>query len=47
LDTHRLGVFPRRTWLDLIGAAGLTPLRLTVEDPDEAEHAVFTARRPE
>ena len=47
LDTHRLGVFPRRTWLDLIGAAGLTPLQLTVEDPDEAEHAVFAARRPE
>jgi SAM-dependent methyltransferase len=47
LDTHRLGVFPRHTWLDLIGAAGLMPLRLTVEDPDEAEHAVFTARRPE
>ena len=47
LDTHRLGVFPRRIWLDLIAAAGLTPLSLAVEDPDEDEHAVFAARRPE
>jgi SAM-dependent methyltransferase len=47
LDHHRLGVFPRRTWLDLIGATGLTPLVLAVEDPDEEEHAVLAARRPE
>jgi len=47
LDTHRLGVFPRQTWLELIGAAGLTPLALAVEDPEDGEHAVFPARRPE
>ena len=47
LDTHRLGVFPRATWLDLIAGAGLTPLALDVEDPDADEHEVFAARRPE
>ena len=47
LDTHRIGIFPRQTWLDLIRAAGLTPLSLAVEDPHEGEHAVFAARRPE
>lgn len=47
LDHHRIGVFPRQTWLDLIGAAGLTPLLLAVDDPYEGEHEVFAARRPE
>ena len=46
LDTHRLGVFPKRTWLDLIRGAGLMPLSLAVEDPDEGEHVVFAARKP-
>ena len=47
LDTHRLGVFPRTTWLDLIASAGLTPLAPEIEDPDADEHEVFAARRPE
>jgi SAM-dependent methyltransferase len=45
LETHRIGLFPRRTWLDLMQAAGLAPLSLSVEDPYEGEHAVFAARK--
>ena len=45
-ETHRLGVFPRQFWFDLMAAAGLTPLSLAVDDPYEGEHAVFAARRP-
>jgi SAM-dependent methyltransferase len=42
-DCQTLGLFERRTWLRLIGDAGLAPATADIPDPHEGEHAVFTA----
>jgi len=46
-DHHVFGVFPDATWRRLIEAAGLELLDVDVDDPEEGEHVVFVARRPE
>ena len=45
-DRHTLGVFPRATWEQLVGDAGLELVDTTVEHPYELEQAAFVARRP-
>ena len=44
-DRHRIGLFPRSTWLAAMEAAGLDVLDVPVPDPFEDEHVVFVARR--
>jgi SAM-dependent methyltransferase len=45
-DRHTLGLFPRPTWVRVIGDAGLELVETTVENPYELEHAAFAALRP-
>jgi hypothetical protein len=45
-DHQTFGLFPRRTWNDLVVGAGLEPLAVAVADPLAGEHEVFLSRRP-
>jgi hypothetical protein len=46
-ETHRLGLFPRSTWLRLIGAAGFQARAVTEETTEDREpRELFTALRP-
>lgn len=44
-ETHTGGLFPRATWLRLMGEAGLDPVEVDVPDPYAGQHTVFVARR--
>ena len=46
-QTHRLGLFPRSTWLRLIGAVGFQARAVTEETTEDREPSeLFTALRP-
>jgi hypothetical protein len=46
-ETHRLGLFPRSTWLRLIGPAGFQARAITEETTEDREPCEpFTALRP-
>ncbi len=44
-DHHRLGLFPRATWLDAFAGAGLSALDIDVADPYAGKRVVFATRR--
>lgn len=47
-DRHRMGLFPKAEWLELIGAAGFEPLAIPFADrsPGDAGAVVFLGLRP-
>jgi SAM-dependent methyltransferase len=46
LDHHVEGLFPRRTWHELLSEAGLERIEADLVDPFAGEHEVFVARKP-
>jgi Methyltransferase domain len=46
-ETHRTGLYPRETWLRLLGEAGFQAAIVTAQTDDETQaRDVFVARRP-